>query len=192
MMIENLQTARLILKPLGVEDEHRITAFYERNKTHLGPWETVEDWLGPDAEIGQALVRWTNEHELRTSLRFALVLREHPDDDIIGLCNFSQVFYGYLRACYLGYKIDHAFEGYGLMTEALRQAIAYLFNEWDLHRIMANHMPHNHRSARLLFRLGFQVEGFAQHYLLINNKWEDHVLTALSYERWEEIRGLES
>ena len=45
---------------------------------------------------------------------------------------------------------------------------------------MANYMPINFRSAKLLHRLGFTVEGYAKNYLLINNRWEDHVLTALS------------
>jgi ribosomal-protein-alanine N-acetyltransferase len=44
---------------------------------------------------------------------------------------------------------------------------------------MANHMPGNERSARLLKSLGFEEEGYAKEYLLINGKWEDHVLNSL-------------
>ena len=45
---------------------------------------------------------------------------------------------------------------------------------------MANHLPRNERSARLLARLGFEREGYARRYLQIAGVWEDHVLTALS------------
>jgi ribosomal-protein-alanine N-acetyltransferase len=44
---------------------------------------------------------------------------------------------------------------------------------------MANYMPGNERSARLLERLGFEREGYAKAYLNIAGRWQDHVLTAL-------------
>jgi ribosomal-protein-alanine N-acetyltransferase len=65
------------------------------------------------------------------------------------------------------------------MQEALTGAIAYVFDELRLHRIMANYMPINERSGRLLRRLGFVVEGYARDYLFIAGGWRDHVLTAL-------------
>ncbi|EFE23404.1 hypothetical protein EDWATA_01566, partial [Edwardsiella tarda ATCC 23685] len=47
-----------------------------------------------------------------------------------------------------------------------------------------NYMPHNQRSGALLQRLGFEKEGYAKNYLLINGKWQDHVLTALTTPDW--------
>jgi ribosomal-protein-alanine N-acetyltransferase len=44
---------------------------------------------------------------------------------------------------------------------------------------MACHMPSNLRSSALLGKLGFEREGFARSYLLINGAWEDMVLTSL-------------
>ena len=70
------------------------------------------------------------------------------------------------------------------MHEALERSIRYVFEELTLHRIMSNYMPVNTRSAKVLERLGFEKEGYAKNYLLINDRWEDHILTALSYERW--------
>ena len=54
-----------------------------------------------------------------------------------------------------------------------------------MHRIMANYMPHNQRSGNLLKKLGFVVEGYARDYLLINGKWEDHILTSLNNDNYE-------
>lgn len=53
-----------------------------------------------------------------------------------------------------------------------------------IHRIMANYMPHNKRSGALLARLGFEKEGYAKDYLLIDGQWRDHVLTALTTPLW--------
>jgi ribosomal-protein-alanine N-acetyltransferase len=69
------------------------------------------------------------------------------------------------------------------MSEALRAGIAYVFETLGFHRIQANHLPANERSARLLRRLGFSVEGYARDYLYINGAWRDHVLTSLTSPR---------
>jgi len=66
----------------------------------------------------------------------------------------------------------------GLMFEALDAAVRYAFGPLDFHRVMANYMPRNERSGRLLERLGFEKEGYAKRYLKIDGLWEDHVLTA--------------
>ena len=72
-----------------------------------------------------------------------------------------------------------------MMAEALAGAIDFAFDSLHLHRIEANYMPHNRRSGNTLRRLGFVVEGYARDYLLINGKWEDHILTSLSNPHWE-------
>jgi hypothetical protein len=53
-----------------------------------------------------------------------------------------------------------------------------------LHRIMANYMPSNHRSAAVLRRCGFSVEGLARDYLRIHGEWHDHVLTSRINPQW--------
>jgi ribosomal-protein-alanine N-acetyltransferase len=58
-------------------------------------------------------------------------------------------------------------------------AIKYAFEELKLHRIMANHMPAKKRSEAQLQNLGFEREGVAKSYILINGRWEDHVLNSL-------------
>jgi len=65
------------------------------------------------------------------------------------------------------------------MMEALRGTIPVAADRLSLHRIMAGYVPDNARSARLLQRLGFEVEGYARDYLWINGAWRDHVQTAL-------------
>ena len=60
----------------------------------------------------------------------------------------------------------------------------YMQRSQHIHRIMANYMPHNQRSGGLLARLGFEKEGYAKDYLLIDGQWRDHVLTALTTREW--------
>ena len=64
------------------------------------------------------------------------------------------------------------------MFEILQAAIDHVFSEYNLHRIMANYIPSNIRSEKLLDKLGFQKEGLAKSYLKIAGSWQDHVLTS--------------
>lgn len=83
-------------------------------------------------------------------------------------------------ACYMGYALGPGAQGKGYMVEAARAGIEFMFDRVGLHRIMANYMPDNRRSAAVLSRLGFTVEGSAKDYLFLNGAWQDHVLTSLT------------
>ena len=63
----------------------------------------------------------------------------------------------------------------GMMTDALKRAIRFAFEDMKLHRIEANIMPHNTRSISVVEKLGFVNEGLSRKYLKIAGKWEDHL-----------------
>jgi RimJ/RimL family protein N-acetyltransferase len=182
--LENrLTTLNLFLDSPGRHDLPAFKDFEIRNASHLAKWETTSH-LESKKDYGSCFDCWKKECDEEKSVRFFLKPKANPEL-IIGMCNFTQIFRGGFQACYLGYNIDHAYQGKGLMFEAAECGIRYMFEEQQIHRIMANYMPINIRSAKLLSRLGFMVEGFAKDYLLINGRWEDHVLNALSLEKWK-------
>lgn len=177
-----LNTPRLILRLPNENDSVQFQDFEERNIGHMSPWRSATGEQRKDHKA--QLIQWEQEFKEGKSIRFLLFLKENPEGAIIGFCNFSQIFRGPFQACYLGYHIDSTFQGKGLMSEAVTKATEYMFEIQNLHRIMANYMPSNERSARLLHKLGFVVEGHAKKYLLINGRWEDHILTSLTNENW--------
>jgi len=174
-------TKRLHLRTPKRSDASLFAAFERKNQGHFSQFAPgnmqEEHWE-------KAVETYLEEEKRGISYRFLFFEKQKPDGPVIGKANFTQIFRGPFHACYLGYKIDRDFEGKGLMHEGLKGAIDYLFDEKNLHRIMANYMPDNLRSEKLLHRLGFQKEGFAKDYLLINNQWEDHVLTSLTNPNW--------
>lgn len=99
---------------------------------------------------------------------------------VVATCNFTKFVRGRFQACYLGYHVDHEYEGQGFVTETLRGAIPFVFRELRMHRIMANYVPENLPSERVLERLGFVKEGIARDYLFVAGGWSDHVLTSLT------------
>ena len=174
--LPEISTARTQLRVLLPEDAELLLAFRQRNRHHLTPWEPtrVADYY--TVESARAALTLSLAHVRQGT---ALHLAAFDDRQrLVGLCNFTNVVRGVFQACHLGYSLDGERQGQGLMTEILEAALAYVFHELHLHRVMANYMPANVRSAAVLQRLGFQREGLARAYLKINGAWEDHILTA--------------
>ena len=177
-MLPTLSTARLIAEHLAPGHAEALADFFRRNDRHLAPWDPPRPAgiLEPafwTAECERALEDYRNGAVVRWVLR----LRAAPER-VIGRINYTQIARGPFQSCMLGYAIDHAHEGRGLMREGLEATIGHVFAVLGLHRIQASYMPHNTRSGRLLERLGFAREGLAKDYLFIDGAWRDHVLTA--------------
>ena len=60
------------------------------------------------------------------------------------------------------------------MTEALKGAMAFVFDEYKLHRIEAFIVPENTPSLNLVRRAGFHYEGVRKSYMHINGEYRDH------------------
>ena len=101
------------------------------------------------------------------------------NSEILAHCSLTNIIYGPLKGCHIGYGVAEVYEGKGLMMKVCKQAVDHAFNKLKLNRLMAAYMPHNSRSETLLNKLGFNQEGLAKKYLQINGAWEDHVLTSL-------------
>lgn len=175
-----LETPRLRLITPEPADAPRMLRYYEENREHLAPWEplrpedfyTEEFWVSAISRMKQELV---NDR----SLTVMLLDKFDPQSPVLGQCSLRNIVRGAFQACHLGYSLHHEAVGKGMMFEALTTLIVYALNDMGLHRIMANYIPTNERSARLLQRLGFVVEGYARDYLFLAGKWQDHVLTSL-------------
>jgi ribosomal-protein-alanine N-acetyltransferase len=179
-----IETERLVLRGLGPEDAERVADFQWRNREFMAAHEPPRpaDYYTP--------AHWRRRlEELATHARADrhysyFVLTKAEPQAIVGWVNFSNVVRGAFHACHLGYNLCAAAEGRGYMVEALRAAIPHMFEAKGLHRIMANYVPTNARSERVLTALGFQREGLAKDYLLLGGAWRDHVLTSLVNPAW--------
>jgi [ribosomal protein S5]-alanine N-acetyltransferase len=176
-----IHTARLTLFIAAPDDAARCIRFSRDNEAFLKPWEPPMTPRSFDPiAVADTRAHAVTEAKAGSAFSFAFAARGSTEQTpILGWCSFSNVIRGIFQACFLGYKLDERSQGHGYMTEALRAAIDYLFTKQRLHRIQANYMPHNQRSAAVLRRLGFTIEGTARNYLFIGGQWRDHVLTSL-------------
>lgn len=180
-----LTTPRLLIEPMVPEHAARLADFFRRNEAHLSPWDPPRPRGITEVAYWQAeSARAAEEYREGAVARWVMFARDERER-IVGRANYTQIVRGPFQSCMLGYAIDRGCEGMGLMHEALQATLEHAFNVLRLHRVQANYLPENQRSARLLARLGFRIEGLAREYLFINGAWRDHVLTALTYAQFD-------
>ena len=175
-----METERLIIRLADASDVPEIIRYYRENRAHLQPFSPKfePELFDPAAWRDQVAAR-ERELALGESFRAFLFLRSSPER-IAGNINLTLVVRGVSQSCVLGYNLAEAEQGHGYMTEAVRAVVRFAFSDWGLHRVAASYMPRNERSARVLERAGFKIEGRAPGYLCINGRWEDHVLMAIT------------
>ena len=180
-----LSTERVVVRLADTDDVPQVVRFFEDNREHLAHSRPRVGEEFFTAGFWHAQVR-ANVAEFREgrSVRLFLFDRALPER-VIGNANFTQLFRSPAHYCTLGYGLDREYEGRGMMREGLEAALGYMFGEQNFHRIQANYVPRNERSGGLLRRLGFVVEGFARDYLLLNGRWEDHILTSKTNPDWK-------
>ncbi|WP_127958394.1 ribosomal protein S5-alanine N-acetyltransferase [Serratia microhaemolytica] len=182
-----LTTARQVVRLVHQRDAQRLADYYRENRSYLQPWEPIRDETHCQASGWQLRLEIITDMQQQGSAYYFILL--DPDEqEVHGVANFTNVLRGVFHACHLGYSLAEQKQGQGLMHEALQAAIRYMQRQQRMHRIMAGYMPHNQRSGALLARLGFEREGYARDYLLINGKWRDHVLMALTNDQWQPAR----
>ncbi|HSI73005.1 MAG TPA: ribosomal protein S5-alanine N-acetyltransferase [Fimbriimonas sp.] len=176
-----LVTKRLVVRTPRRGDGSLYAKYYTDNRDFLQPWSpTFRTEMFSSRGWEDSIPTILQHMHQGIAYRFCLIYNK----EIIGVANVTDIklnpFYGGI----VGYTLSEACQGQGIMAEALEAIISYLFEEQNMHRLSAMYMPRNERSGRLLRKLGFQVEGYARDYLLIDGQWEDHVMTSLVNQSW--------
>ena len=186
----SIATPRLLLRASDPALAQAAADFYGRNRAAHGRWNpplpesmfSVEGQRERLAETASAVAGGTG-------IGWWLFATDDPAV-ALGQIHFSQIARRAFCNAMLGYAIDAAHEGRGLMREALQAALADAFgSRVQLHRVQANVRPENTRSLALLARLGFEREGLAREYLFIDGAWRDHLMTALRNPAWPADRA---
>lgn len=172
------ETNRIIIRLANERDAEKLADYYSINRRFLISWEPTRDKSHYLASGWDHRLRYMGELHRQESA-FHFILLTLTENEIIGVANFSNVIRGAFNACFLGYSVGEKWQGKGYMSEALTETLRYMQRQQGMHRIMANYMPHNLRSGRLLAKHGFEREDYAKNYLKINQEWRDHILTAL-------------
>jgi ribosomal-protein-alanine N-acetyltransferase len=176
----NLRTARLMLRAPHPDLAEAVADFLLLNSDHFAPWDPPRPaGLHTPENQRDLLATHALAQANGSAYRWFLTRRDAPGR-VIGSASLSNVTRGPHQGASLGYGLDAAHQGAGLMHEALQAVVGEAFGPLNLHRLQAAYRPENARSAAVLQRLGFRALGLARDYLFIDGAWRDHLLTELT------------
>lgn len=179
-----LHGRRVLLRTLGEQDYEGWREVRVRCRDWLVKWEprSANSSHLPDDQrsfVSRCALR-ERERQLGTGYGFGIFV----DQRFVGEITLSSIQRGPLQSAFVGYWIDEAVAGRGLMPESVVTLLQYAFESLRLHRIEINIIPRNASSRRVVEKLGVRFEGIAERYLEIDGAWEDHARYAITAEEW--------
>lgn len=186
MPLITLRGPHVLLRLPQMGDYQAWYALRRSSRDFLRPFEPR--WT--EADLGRRIFatrvkRAREEAEEGTDYSFFIFQTNGRQETLVGGITLSNIRRRAAQFVTLGYWMGQAYAGRGLMSEAVSVSLPFVFDTLELHRIHAAFLPGNMASRRVLEKNGFVEEGFAQNYLQINGRWEDHVLFGLHKERYE-------
>jgi ribosomal-protein-alanine N-acetyltransferase len=166
---------RVYLRPPVFGDWAAWSSLRGESHGFLAPWEPT--WPADDLTrpaFRRRLRRYARD--ARDDLGYAFLVFLRDSGDLCGGITVSGVRRGVTQSASMGYWMGERFAGRGLMTDAVRALLPWLFDNLRLHRVEAACLPTNGPSKALLRNVGFREEGYAREYLKIDGRWADHVL----------------
>ena len=152
---KTIETERLVLRRYRVDDAEDMfnnwTSDPEVTKFLSWPTHTSVDFTR------SLLTKWVSFYDDGKTYNWGITLK--GEDRIIG--NIAVVERDERTCSYeIGYCLGKKFWGRGIMPEALRAVIRYLFEgESDLNRVYATHDLRNPKSGRVMQKAGMRFDG---------------------------------
>lgn len=175
-----LETNRLILRPIAIDDIHELFAYRSDKETNK-----YQGWIPETVEDVEVFVE-NNATEINLPQTwFQFVIIEKLTSTIIGDLGIH-FFDRENKQVELGCTLKKDSQRKAYAMEALGRVIEYVFTDLKKHRIVASIDPQNTSSLRLLNRLGFRQEAHFVESLFIQGKWVDDVQFALLASEWKQ------
>ena len=174
-----LVTERLILREFEEADWEAVLA-YQKDPLYLryNTWEqrTLQD---VQAFIGNFIA----QQQVQPRIKFQWAVVTKAGGRLIGNAGIRREKIDE-REAEIGYEFAPAEWGRGYATEAARAVVAYGFEELGVHRVSAWCIAENRGSARVLEKLGMQLEGRLRQKEYFKGRWWDALLYAVLEQEW--------
>ncbi len=171
------------LRLLRKRDLNRLLELMRDNREWLAEWEATHPSQSAARMPTRSMMRSNiaallKAYRAGTTVPFVIEL----GGKVVGVLNVSGTVRGAVSTTTLGYWIAEEAAGKGIMPLAVAQATDHCFDVMGLHRVEICIRPENHKSLRVVQKLGFRYEGMRLRYIHIDGQWRDHECFALVKE----------
>ena len=170
----------ITLRPLSMQDAGAWREVRARNADWLKPWDaTVPPGSRQRPKTFRSLTRQLGRlARSGQAMPFAIVFRGR----FVGQLTVNNIVRGSAQFASIGYWIDSAVAGEGIVPVSVAMAIDHCFTTAGLHRIEIAIRPENTNSLRVVEKLEIREVGFAPRFLHIDGEWRDHRIFAVTVE----------
>jgi len=180
--VVRLETPRLILRRFEISDAEEMYANWANDPevTRYMIWTTH-----PNVEHSREILsKWVEGYRDNTCFNWAIEFK--PEKTLVG--SVGGDFMDPLIFSF-GYCLSRAYWGRGIVPEAARAMIAYVFDNTNVNRIEAFHDPENSKSGRVMQKCGMILEGTLRQCLFTSNRGiSDRVTYSILREDYERMR----
>jgi RimJ/RimL family protein N-acetyltransferase len=161
----------IYLKPWAIEDAIILAESLDNIKI----WNNLRDYLPSPYTLEDAQTFIEKQKDLFPLQNFAIVC----DEQIVGGIGINLLSDIYKMNVELGYWIAEPYWGVGIATEAVRQMTPYVFENFEINRIVAEVFEYNKTSMRVLEKNYFHLETVSRKGILKNSLLYDNYIWVL-------------
>ena len=176
--VPSLRAGSVVIRPIRLRDARPVERELVEGRAWMREWEATS----PRGSVGfdtRGSIRALQQNA-RGGQGLPFVIE--VDDELAGQLNVTAITYGSLSSATIGYWIAERFAGRGATPVAVALATDHCFQTLGLHRMEICIRPENHKSLRVVEKLGFRYEGLKRRYIHINGDWRDHYCFGLVTE----------
>jgi len=151
-----------------------------RNRAHLRRWLA---WLHDDFDE-KKLTEFVRAREAENAARVSLTTNIWVSGALCGAIGLHAINVRD-RNTSIGYWIDEAYQGRGIMTRACRAIVTEGFRGYGMHRVEIRCATENARSAEIARRLGFVEEGILREAEWLYDHWTDLRVFSMMERDWK-------
>ncbi len=167
------------MRQFELRDADPVFAAVERNREYLRQWLPWVDYTRTSEDIRHFISRVRTQFDANQGPQVGLWV----NGEMSGSLGCHAIDWAN-RSSSIGYWVDAAQQGQGLITRCCTLMLDYLFHEMALHRVEIRCGTGNQRSCAIPERLGFQREGVARQAEWVNDRWVDLVVWSMLEEDW--------
>lgn len=152
---QRIETDRLILRRYVIEDADAMYKNWASDSevTKFLTWQPHSS-----VEVSRGIIEnWLKEYSDEKYYQWAIVLKDNGNEPIGGI---SVVHMNEdISMVHIGYCLGRAWWRRGIMSEALKAVMDFMFDTVEVNRVESRHDPMNPNSGKVMQKCGMKYEG---------------------------------
>lgn len=173
-----LESDRLILNKITAKDFNTMVT-HEQNEQLMRYIRPITSLKETQKKVRQCIDDWRGEEGQWLMLVVHLKPELNQSSKLIGMVclNFESLEF---KRVEIGYRFHTDFHGMGYAFEAAKCVSDFLFEQVNIHKLLAYCVAEHQGSYHLMEKLGMQREAcLRQHTKLADNEWHDELIYGL-------------